>query len=453
MSDLPLFFGAFHPIVVHLPLGVLAVALALHALALFPRWGSLRPALPWMYGAAAAGAVLAAASGWLLAGPAGGAPWDDHRWFGVGAVGATALAAALTAAPSVRYGFGLLAGAAAAGLTGWTGHLGGALVHGEDHLTEYAPAALAEALGGDHEASPTLRAEELVAAPPDSVGAYADLIAPVLARKCVACHRAGLAHGGLRLDSYAALAKGGREGGGVSLASELWRRVALPPDHPRFMPTRGVPLSYDELVVLESFLAAPLDSSSTVAEWAEHLDEEVYGAIARVRGLDLRPLPYVERARPTPVPVPADLAYWEVRPLSQQHTTLVAVLAGATDERDAALAELAPLAANVTALDLGGVAQAGAWLAELPPLPHLTELDLSRSDADGIALERLPTFPHLEELILTGTEVDDEALERLADLPALRRVYLFDTPATERGVAALSDARGEGFEAVRRLSL
>ena len=94
MTDLPLFFGSFHPLVVHLPIGVLLVGFLLHAVSLLRRYRHLTAALPWLYGLAALGGVVSSWSGWALAGPLG-AYWDEHRWFGLGSVAATALAFAL----------------------------------------------------------------------------------------------------------------------------------------------------------------------------------------------------------------------------------------------------------------------------------------------------------------------------------------------------------------------
>ena len=412
MTDLPLFFGSFHPLVVHLPIGVLLVGFLLHAVSLLRRYRHLTAALPWLYGLAALGGVVSSWSGWALAGPLG-AYWDEHRWFGLGSVAATALAFAL-AIPLARAARSRAAGrytraivlpalgaaALAVGLTGWTGHLGGAITHGSGHFAQYAPAMLRAEVSG---------APEVAVVDRDTVLAYAAVVAPILEAKCVACHRAGLRQGGLDVTSYAALRAGGNEGDaiGAGTGGELWRRISLPPDHARFMPTRGAALSYDELTVLRSWLDARLDSAATVADWDP--DEATAAAIARVHGIDARLLPYVDRVHPVAIDIP-EMTHWRVAPLSQLHTLLEAQLLSGGDAA-AAVPELATVAANVTALDLRGIVGANAFLAALPELPHLTSVDLSRSDVTPDAVLALrKTHPHLEDVNLWATPAYEDAV-------------------------------------------
>src|SRR5688572_13448943 len=66
----------------------------------------------------------------------------------------------------------------------------------------------------------------LAAAPsPD----YATVIAPLLTKYCTACHDADAAEGGLVMDSYASLLKGGEHGpavlAGDAAASRLYRLI------------------------------------------------------------------------------------------------------------------------------------------------------------------------------------------------------------------------------------
>lgn len=422
MTDLELFFGSFHPVVVHLPIGVVLVAALLHALSWLPRFRGLTSVLPWLYGAAFAGGVVAVWTGWSLAGPTG-AYWDDHRWFGLGATAATGLAALATAyaardltpsavpreeadADSSDVGLRslslkpqLLSSAVAllaVALVAWTGHQGGAITHGAGHFEQYAPAGLRAAKA---------EAEPLAVADRDSTLAYATLIAPIFEKKCVACHRHGLERGGLNMASFAGLTSGGHEGNaiGAGRSGELWRRVTLAPEHPRFMPTRGPALSYDELTVLGSWLDARLDSAATVQEWDP--DEAALAALRHVYRVDLRPLPYVDRVKPVAIAVADHLAHWDIAPLSQEHTLLEARLLGPGPAADtqAALAELKDYAANVTYLDLRDLTGADDFLAGLPPMPHLTKVNLSRSDVTAEGQSSLERYGQLEKANYWGT--------------------------------------------------
>ena len=425
MTDYSLFFGSFHPVLVHLPIGVLAAAFVLHLLSRWSRFEQLYPAVGALYALAAAGGIAAVVSGWALAGPIG-ASWDGHRWFGLGALGLGVLTAGVTLRQSKAQWTGIGLAVLTLGITGWTGHLGGSLTHGAGHFKQYAPNAFASA--------DTLVAVQII--DPDSVQVYADLVAPVLQEHCVDCHRQDLQRGQLRMDSYAALLKGGKEGDAISAGrrGELWKRISLPPDHPRHMPTRGTPLSYDQLRVVAAWLDGEKDSTLTVKEWAP--DETTLAAVERSYRINVRPLPYVDRARPVAVSLEALPAGWHIQPLSAQHTTLVA---RADDPVIVSAGDLHPFAANVTELDLRQLKNADAFVRALPALPHLTRLDLRDSDVSDAGVSALDRFPHLETLNLTNTQLTEGGLAQLEQLTALRQLYVYGSRISEDALAAFRE--------------
>ncbi len=399
MESWALFFGSFHPVVVHLPIGVLMVAVLLQLLVFVPRFRHLSVALPWLYGFGVAGAAVAVVSGWSLAGPIG-ASWDTHRWFGLGTFALAGVLFLLSirhalVVPTRGVAIGsAVAGLATLGITGWTGHLGGTLTYGEGHFQQYAPGVLAKALD-------TLA--PLVVADRDSMNVYTEIIHPIFVGKCVDCHRAYLDRGGLVMTSFAGLKKGGSEGDaiGAGTSGELWQRVTLPTEHPRFMPSRGAALDYDELTVIRSWLTARLDSAATVEQWQP--DEETIAAVKRLYRKDLRPLAYVDKINPPAIALDKVPAMWRMAALSQESTLLEAQLRDLTADREVALEALAAYAANVTSLDLRGLKYADTWIAELPAMPHLTGVNLSNSDVTSAGVPTKVRFPHLEDLNLWNT--------------------------------------------------
>src|SRR6185503_10437787 len=84
MTDFLFFLGRFHVLALHLPIGIVIVAVAVDFLARRERYRALGQAAPFLWGAAALSAVLTVALGYLnfaegsFAGPSGSA----HRLFG-----------------------------------------------------------------------------------------------------------------------------------------------------------------------------------------------------------------------------------------------------------------------------------------------------------------------------------------------------------------------------------
>ena len=96
---------------------------------------------------------------------------------------------------------------------------------------------------------------------PSNAAYYRIHVAPLLARSCVSCHRPEKHKGGLRMDTYAELMRGGDDGPalvqGNPKASELIRRVSLPASDDDSMPSDGdKPLAPEEILMIERWIAA-----------------------------------------------------------------------------------------------------------------------------------------------------------------------------------------------------
>lgn len=132
----PPWFGRLHPVLVHLPIACLLLAVLAELLVLLrgERW---RPATAILVGAGAAGAVLATASGVVLEGAQDPALLQRHELLGwltlAGALTAAGLLLAMRWVPLRRWPV-LAVLVLTAALAAWTGHLGGAMVWGPDWL-------------------------------------------------------------------------------------------------------------------------------------------------------------------------------------------------------------------------------------------------------------------------------------------------------------------------------
>ena len=438
MSNLPLFLGRLHPLLVHLPIGMLLLAAVLE---FWPGVQRRTIRLVWLLGAG--GAVLSVGCGWLLASAGNfGAEVTAHRWWGV----ATAVAGITgwwlsSRGPTA----GKWAGATATVLLLVTGHLGGQLTHGEDYLWAYAPRPLQQIAGYT---PPDTSGRDLSAADPDSVLIFAQLIRPLLEERCVQCHYAERQNGGLRFDSTHLVFAGGDGGpilvAGAAVASPWVERVTLPRSHAKAMPPRGEPLSYAQVRLLSWWIDRGADTLGRVG--TSDIPEDIRAYLLRDYGLDTRSRTFAERVR---VPAFAEEAilpelaalHWRVTPLGAgRNAVQVAVAANQTVDA-AALNRLAEtLAQQVVWLDLSAQPLDPAALAVLPRFRHLNRLRLNGTGVDDATVARLTELPHLESLNLYGTAVTDVALEALATAPALRKLYLWQTETTDAGITRLAEA-------------
>ena len=239
--DLTLFFGRFHVLVVHLPIGALVLLGLLELLARGTRFKEAAQSRWLILGFAAAGSVVASLCGLTLS-QSGGYESDLlswHKWTGLAVAAACTLAWLLNWLGHPRsYRLSLLATIAVLIVAG---HLGASMTHGRDFLSRYAPAPLRWLLGGTTQ--PTAPA-------PTAPGAlsqrmFAEVVQPILVQRCGSCHGPERQKAGLRLDSLETLLKGGESGpafvAGKAGESLMIKRLLLPLDHEDHMPPEGRP--------------------------------------------------------------------------------------------------------------------------------------------------------------------------------------------------------------------
>ncbi|HMD61833.1 MAG TPA: c-type cytochrome domain-containing protein [Opitutaceae bacterium] len=273
------FVGRLHPLVVHGPVALIALVPLMEIAGLSKRRAHLRSAAGWILAVAAVAAFAAAFDGWLLAWSGGyrGQNVTRHMWGGVLLAGACACASLARAAAARGRGIPgaypvLLA--LTAGLMVWTGHGGGAISHGEGFLTDRMPARMRSWLGlpapvpaaamagtAGAPAVPAVVRGGPGSAEPSSPAFYRLHVDPLLERSCVSCHKAAKHKGGLRLDSYGELMKGGDDGPvlvpGNPVKSDVLRRLRLAPSDDDSMPSDGdKPLAPEEVQMIERWIAA-----------------------------------------------------------------------------------------------------------------------------------------------------------------------------------------------------
>lgn len=415
------FLGRFHPLVVHLPIGLIVLWPLLEI------GGTKRPAFREAAGfvllLAVATCVAAIGLGLVLAYGSGEIGTTVTRHMRGGIALALELLLALAVRDSWLRGQGsrwyfLLLTAALATLA-WTAHQGGSLTHGSDYLTRYMPHGLRRIL------SPSA-----VSSHPNSF--FARQIFPVLDTKCVACHGTNKEQGGLRLDSYESLMAGGKDGSVIRPrnpdASLLLQKVTLPPSDPHFMPAEGrTPLTPDEISQIRAWVQAGASPEAV-----------------RVPGVSLAE----DREQPPPV---GDYSAFmsEIQRMQQsQGAKLVPVSANPADGLilrttdvgagfdDAQLKKFQRLAPFIVEAELGRTSVTDASIDTLIQFKNLRALHLESTAVTGRTLGKLSQLSQLSYLNLSATKVTSDMLAPLKSMPNLRHLYLFETPAEPKSTDA-----------------
>jgi uncharacterized membrane protein len=257
--------GRFHVVVLHVPIGIGLLLIAVHVAASRERYRHLESAVAFLWGALAVTAIGTMALGYFhnLETTFEGQTVTMHM------VGGTVLAAVATFGWFLRVRqqgtYARLRHAlmlALALLLVVAGHSGGTLTHGSTYLVEYAPQPI-RALAGLEPRRPPV-------ADPAMADPYLDVVRPVLRNRCSGCHGTDRTENDLSLWTYDSTLRGGESGRAIlpgnAAMSDLIRRVTLAPDHDSFMPQEGKPpLSEDEIRVIEWWIDAGAPTETTVA--------------------------------------------------------------------------------------------------------------------------------------------------------------------------------------------
>lgn len=469
------FIGHFHPLVLHLPIGVfiLLVTQELGAI-FFRRSGAVRAVGEFALFFGAATAVLAVLAGFFLyhgggEDYAGNETAERHLWSGL----VFAIAAILTYVVKIwtrpegnaAWYRGLLFGSV--GIMSFASHDGGTLTHGEGFLTKHAPPFLKKMLGekvdpppgqpvspGETGAQPVVAQDPMV---------FAQVIAPILERRCVACHKEGKAKGKLRLDSYEAILKGGGDGPGIeigkSASSLIIQRMELPLEDDERMPPKGKPQPEEtELRVLKWWIDAGASKdqklsateipaaikadivslgggrahvATAAADEHSHGEEEAHGEEPKKQSAP-------DEQLKTMVGRLADEFPGSVTFESEGSDAVAFTAVGLREGLDdTSFAKFDPLMSHLVTADLSATKITDQSVALLADAKNLRMLRLAETAISDAAIDHLLNLPELESLNLYGTKVTDAAVVKLSGLPKLKRLFLWHTAVTPAGLAEL----------------
>lgn len=449
------FFGRFHPVLVHLPIGILLLAAAFDWLSRREGNKSLQTAVPLSWGLGALAAVGSTVTGYLLSlsGDYATEAVNPHMWMGIGmtllAIGAYFLSKSSAQPPLVqklRRGMPLLVLVAVT----VTGHLGGNLTHGSNYLIEHMPPPFNRWVGGES------RAERPVITDVQEAQVYQEVIAPILADKCYSCHGAEKRKGELRLDNPEGIRHGGESGEPTLVAgqpeeSQLIERLLLPPDDEDHMPPKEKnQLTQAEIDLLHWWVAQgaafdqPVKALAQPEVVATHLRALESGTL--VTEVEEGPVRQVNLPEVTLRPPGRDAikalqeAGIVVLPVEQNSHFLSVSFISTPNPGSEQIQLLNPLADYITWLKLSDTPLGDRALETVGQLPHLTRLYLDHTGITDEGLKYLTGLQHLTYLNLVGTEVTAKGILQLKELPALKEIFLYQVPMEEAEQATLHRA-------------
>ncbi|MEX2232395.1 MAG: c-type cytochrome domain-containing protein [Cyclobacteriaceae bacterium] len=431
LLDIFTFLGRLHPLIIHLPIGFLLLAIIFDGISYHKKYGYLIRAVPFTLLIGFASAAAACVLGFMLSftGDYDDQILNNHKFSGISLTLTAGILYVMTTTAFrkiISMPRALFSGLSIATLflLGYTGHQGASLTHGNNYIS-------LETLMRQERAKPTQVEEAMI---------FEDVVHPVLEQRCAQCHQAGKKKGRLSMESMATMLKGGKHGPAVVpgnlTESELFQRIALDPSHEDFMPADGkTPLTKTETELIRWWI-----EKAMAVEGKKISELKDYQAIRLLAAssLGLGGKPHAALGSLTGqkinenIPDTLEMTLVEnlrkkglvVRLMSQKPAMLdVTLPPGSGKTMDDIVNELKPVSRNIIWLNLSGNGFTENDLGILKLMSNMEKLRLEKNPiSDGIS-NHLVGLNYLEAVNLNETKITTACVSRLRQNPAIKRIY------------------------------
>ena len=394
--------GRFHPLFVHLPIGFIIIGLMLDFF--FRNKKEHLPVLSFIFLWAFITSIFSIITGYLQY-DREGYVWESVQWHLV--MGIITMVFCLLFYLKLKYetfknlpkNF-LFAGLSISLLI--TGHLGGNITHGSDHLIEPLPPDIKDFLGLEHQ-------NNIIELDPKNYKNavfYTDVIQPILNQKCVSCHNDKKTKGGLKMNSYNAIMQGGKNGSIVmvnnSIESKINRRMNLPVEDRYHMPPKSrIQPSKEEIELIKIWIDNSASKNALIGD--------------------------------LPVPIKMLASFFPDKPngiFPEKDEDVISNIQ-LSDLRDKGflivnIFDSSPFL-KVSSINIGDLSDNSVQQL-INIKDNIVELDLSNTEITDNVFEYIKDFKNLTILKLDNTNISGEKLNILSNLLNLKRISLVNTP-------------------------
>ena len=439
-SDIILFFGRIHPLVVHLPIGFLLLAVLTEISVKWKKFEPLQNFIHYVWILGVISAFFAVLFGYFLS--LSGDYNEDiifwHKWGGIAVLLFSILYYFISKRQiKIPFHVNSILLTAIFLIIFYTGHLGGNLTHGSTYLLEYAPNPIRQLAGLRNK---SIRRKKVTVI--DSVDVYLDLISPIIDNRCISCHNTEKKKGDLNLISFSSLMTGG-ESGKVTIpgdinSSDLFRRISIPSTHNDFMPTEGKqPLTDDQVAIIGWWIKENAPSRGYFT--ALNPDKGIMDNVKRQ--LDFDEYNFLKEKVQSPKKEIIDSLIHSgfiLNLLMKDNYFLEANFSLSEKELTMnSIESLLQIKSQLIWLNLSNSNVTDDNLKKIGQLEKLMKLNLSKTNISDKGLLHLGKLQKLESLNLFKTEVSKELLTVIPRLPHLKRLYLSESNATNEIVSQL----------------
>jgi uncharacterized membrane protein len=460
------FIGHLHPVIVHLPIGILLLGVLMMVYEYYSKVDLQLP-ISFAFLVGSISAVMACIAGWILS---NSGEYDTllvqkHQWTGISTAAIGLLAYLLK---QYRKLLAILLTL----LIIITGHFGGTLTHGENYL--FNSNENSNTITTDTLETESKNITQTISNGRDSLtiethNVYKEQIAPLLKLRCYNCHSAIKQKNGLRLDAAAYIKKGGKNGrilvAGNPFKSPLYANLLLPLDDEKHMPPKGKhQLSQNEILIIERWIKSGASfediidtisnnelvknvvSRNTIAD-KNIIDnpEKVNSEITETEKKEIENKNSIKSSvKITNLPNPAAISLAIIEGFKQENIILTNIAEGSNfvmanfvnvvPFNKSSLQTLRNINEQLVILKLTNLPINDNDIKIVADLKNIKKLNVENTLITDNGLAYLKQLTKLEQLNLYGTNISDEGIIQLTDLKNLSVLYLWKTKVTLNGI-------------------
>ncbi len=422
------FLGRFHPLLVHLPIGFLILAILIEIYCSILKIKINHRIVNFTWFIAFFSSVLTTILGLLVAET--GHYIDEnlfmHKIFGLSLTAISFISWFLRLSIFSNLFSSLLktlSNTTIIVLLTLTGHYGGNLTHGETYLVDYAPENIKELV---------VKKNKYVKLEIDSVKVYDDLIQPIFNQKCVSCHNKEISRGNLNMDSYSNLLKGGSSGIPINKSdprkSLLIRRITMPTSELKYMPPDGEPVSFDEIKTLIWWINNLDKSNENLVSLK--VEDDIKESLEMLYSLNFTEKQWFEKISIDKLDESfvqnIDKSVFQIKFISDEKKFL----------------SVKYLQKNVSASDIEKLEKISKYIAyftakssnisnelikRISNFENLVKLEIQDNNIDDESIKILQSLKNLEILNIHNTKITSKSIEILKTFKNLKRAYVWGT--------------------------
>lgn len=304
-----------------------------------------------------------------------------------------------------------------------TGHLGGNITHGEDHLTAPLAAFSSDFLEDKSKAKEFSLNERNFKEQP----LYSAVVAPILTKKCVSCHNTKRTKGGLQMHTFEAILKGGKNGAVVNFdnpeLSELLVRIHLPLTEKKHMPPKSKKqLTKAEIRLINYWIEVGAPEKQTLGQLG--IKRELITPFLKKEEVKFYPDLGLDTPDPEIIQSIASKGLI-ISPVKRGANLLTISTLNLPEFNTTQLEELLVIREHLVSIDLSYSAVDDSVFEVLSQFPNLVQIKLNQTQITGKDLHLLSRLVYLKKLYMVETALLGETLTALQEFPSIEQVFVF----------------------------